>query len=116
MTGTIAVVGSLNMDLVTRVAVAPGPGVTVMGSDLRNTPGGKALNQAGAAGLLGRSSRTWMVGRVGDDAYGAQLRESLKAAKVNVEEVRVTAGCPSGVVASDGRVQQARAGAEGPGH
>lgn len=97
MTKTIAVVGSLNLDLVTRVPVAPGPGATVMGSDLEKHAGGKGLNQAGAAGRLGHDSRTHMIGRVGDDGFGEHLRSGLAACRVDVDAVLVTAGRPSGV-------------------
>ena len=37
----ITVFGSINVDLVTRVARTPGPGETVRGSDYRLIPGGK---------------------------------------------------------------------------
>ncbi|HEX7149768.1 MAG TPA: PfkB family carbohydrate kinase, partial [Actinomycetota bacterium] len=61
----VAVVGSLNLDLVVRVARLPGPGETVSGDDVFRNPGGKGANQAVAAARLGR--RVAMVGRVGDD-------------------------------------------------
>jgi ribokinase len=69
----IAVVGSLNMDLVVRVPHMPIPGETVIGSDFRTIPGGKGANQAVAAARLG--VEVSMIGRVGDDDFGrAQLR------------------------------------------
>jgi len=69
----IAVVGSLNMDLVVRVPHMPIPGETVIGSDFRTIPGGKGANQAVAATRLG--AEVTMIGRVGDDDFGrAQLR------------------------------------------
>jgi len=45
----VAVVGSLNLDLVVRVARLPGPGETVTGAGVFRNPGGKGANQAVAA-------------------------------------------------------------------
>ncbi len=53
MTATIVVVGSLNMDLVTRAPRHPQPGETLIGSDFQTFPGGKGANQAVAAARLG---------------------------------------------------------------
>lgn len=49
----VVVVGSVNADLVARVARRPAPGQTVLGSDLNTFPGGKGANQAVAAARLG---------------------------------------------------------------
>ena len=73
MGAKIAIVGSLNMDLVVRAPHMPIPGETVIGSDFRTIPGGKGANQAVAAARLG--AEVTMIGRVGDDDFGrAQLR------------------------------------------
>jgi ribokinase len=48
----IAVVGSLNLDLVVRVPRLPGPGETVSGDDVFRNPGGKWANQAVAAAAV----------------------------------------------------------------
>jgi len=42
----IAVVGSINMDLVVRTARIPTPGETVLGDAFYTIPGGKGANQA----------------------------------------------------------------------
>src|SRR5690348_2601635 len=91
----VVVVGSINMDLVVRVARLPRPGETLSGHDFRTFPGGKGANQAVAAARLG--ARVTMIGRVGDDAFGPALRAGLEVEGVNTEPVRVTEGCPSGV-------------------
>jgi ribokinase len=106
-TPAVAVVGSLNLDLVVRVARLPGPGETVTGDDVFRNPGGKGANQAVAAARLGR--RVAMVGRVGDDDAGRELLGSLEADAVDTSRVRVVAGVPSGIalitVSEDGENQ-----------
>ncbi|WP_459712583.1 PfkB family carbohydrate kinase, partial [Paraburkholderia sp. 2C] len=68
----VAVVGSLNMDLVARAPRMPQPGETLAGRTFAQVPGGKGGNQAVAAARLG--AQVAMVGCVGNDANGAQLR------------------------------------------
>jgi ribokinase len=103
----VAVVGSLNMDLVIRVPELPGPGETVSGGDLFRNPGGEGANQAVAAARLGR--RVAMVGCVGDDAAGRALLASLQADGVDRSRVRVVDGVPGGTafitVSEDGENQ-----------
>jgi ribokinase len=103
----VAVVGSLNMDLVIRVPELPGPGETVSGGDLFRNPGGKGANQAVAAARLGRPVA--MVGCVGDDDAGRALLASLEADGVDRSRVRVVDGVPSGTafitVGEDGENQ-----------
>lgn len=91
----LVVVGSVNMDLVARVARLPRPGETVTGRELREIPGGKGANQAVAAARLGAD--TALLGRVGDDALGGDLRRALKQAGVDTAALQTTAGCGSGV-------------------
>jgi len=71
----IAVVGSLNMDLVVRSPRIPVPGETIIGGDFQTVPGGKGANQAVAAARLG--SQVSMVGRVGHDAFAGALQNNL---------------------------------------
>jgi ribokinase len=103
----VVVVGSLNLDLVVRVARLPGPGETVLGGDVFRNPGGKGANQAVAAARLGR--RVAMVGRVGDDDAGRQLLASLEAGAVDTSQVRALPGVSSGTalitVSDDGENQ-----------
>ena len=103
----IAVVGSLNLDLVVRVPRLPGPGETVSGDDVFRNPGGKGANQAVAAARLGR--RVAMVGCVGDDEAGRELLASLEADGVDRSRVRVVDDVPTGTafitVGEDGENQ-----------
>jgi len=95
MSAAITVVGSLNMDFVVQVETLPRPGETVLGGGFATVPGGKGANQACAASKLGGNVR--MVGRVGEDVLGRELRESLAAAGVDTTAVLATEGTPSGV-------------------
>lgn len=91
---TIAVFGSINMDLVVRTPRLPAPGETLTGRTFFTVPGGKGANQAVACARLGAATR--MIGRVGDDGFGEQLRASLRGYGVNDDGVLTTPG-PSGV-------------------
>jgi len=107
MTPHVVVIGSLNIDLVTRTDRIPAPGETVSGSDLVMLPGGKGANQAVAAARLStsRGPRVHMVGRVGDDAAGRRLVAGLRADGVDTGHVRVTRGVATGcaLILVDGR-------------
>lgn len=86
------------MDFVVQVERLPSPGETVLGSGFKTIPGGKGANQACAAGRLGASSAgARMIGRVGSDSFGAQLKASLAAAGVDVSTVIETPSQPTGV-------------------
>ncbi len=75
MTPRIVVVGSLNMDLVTRTPRIPMPGETIIGHEFFTAPGGKGANQAVAAARLG--GHVTMIGRVGQDDFGKAMRQTL---------------------------------------
>ncbi|MEO6889664.1 MAG: ribokinase [Ktedonobacteraceae bacterium] len=79
---SILVVGSLNMDQVVRVPRVPMLGETLLGAgSLKLVPGGKGANQAVAMARLGAA--VTLAGRVGRDAFGQQLRDSLQADSVD---------------------------------
>jgi ribokinase len=90
--GTVCVVGSLNIDLVTTVAGHPAPGETVRGRGLDRLPGGKGANQALAAARAG--ARTLLCGRIGTDGTG--YRDGLTERGVDCTGVHVVPGTPSG--------------------
>jgi ribokinase len=90
----IVVVGSLNMDLVVQVERMPAPGETLRGGDLQTIPGGKGANQAAAAQRLG--CEVAMVGRVGADAFGPQLKNNLQDQGVDVTHVQIDDQAASG--------------------
>jgi ribokinase len=90
----IVVVGSLNLDLVVQVDKIPSVGETVLGRAFQTHPGGKGANQAAEIGLL--VSPVHMIGRVGSDDFGKQLRHSLDSMGVDTTAVTTTEG-PSGI-------------------
>ncbi len=94
MPAKVVVIGSLNMDLVTRAPRLPRGGETLIGESFSTIPGGKGANQAVAAARLG--AQVSMVGCVGNDAYGEQLRNGLLAEGIDCQAVSVEEGA-SGV-------------------
>ena len=102
--GRVAVVGSLNVDLVTVVQRHPRPGETVRGARLQRRPGGKGANQALGAVRAGAS--TALIGRVGADPDGSSYLVGLRRQDVDVSQVQRTRGVPTGaaliVVDGDG--------------
>lgn len=101
----ILVIGSANIDLVTRVPRCPKPGESLIGSSFQTVPGGKGSNQAVAAARLG--AETWFAGCVGNDAFGQLQRDTLSAAGVRIEHMKVHDTEPTGtaviLVAEEGQ-------------
>lgn len=91
----VVVFGSLNMDLVVRVPRMPGPGETLAGYNFLSNPGGKGANQAVACRRQG--ALVEMVGQVGDDSFGAQLRAAMEVEGVESQGVAAVAGQTTGV-------------------
>ncbi|PNG42485.1 ribokinase [Pseudomonas asplenii] len=85
MPANVVVIGSLNMDLVTRAPRLPVGGETLIGHSFATVSGGKGANQAVAAARLG--AQVAMVGCVGDDDYGVQLRDALLAEQIDCQAV-----------------------------
>jgi ribokinase len=86
----IVVVGSINADLVATVEHIPLAGETLTGTSFQIHPGGKGANQAVAVARLGYPVN--MIGRLGTDVYGEQLRSHLRTAGVGIEGVAITEG------------------------
>ena len=89
----IVVVGSINLDLVAGADRIPQVGETVIGTSFSTFYGGKGANQAVAVARLGYPVS--IVGNVGDDAFGPQLRQAL-------EDAGVDGGCLETVPGSSG--------------
>ena len=90
----IAVVGSINLDLVARSKRLPRPGETVTDATFERIPGGKGANQALAASRLGAEVR--MIGAVGDDVFADEALALLRDGAVDLGGVRRVAE-PTGV-------------------
>src|SRR5690349_8288354 len=84
-TPAIAVVGSLNIDLISYVARVPAAGETVIGDRFQIGFGGKGANQAVMAARLG--ARVSMVGALGDDVYAAMTFDNLAAQGVDAANI-----------------------------
>ncbi|MHC8387304.1 ribokinase [Pseudomonas sp. MDT2-39-1] len=90
MPAKVVVIGSLNMDLVTRAPRLPRGGETLIGKSFATVSGGKGANQAVAAARLG--AQVSMVGCVGSDAYGEELRGALLAEQIDCQAVSTVEG------------------------
>jgi ribokinase len=86
--GRVFVAGSINMDVVATAGRHPKVGETVAGQAVHYSPGGKGANQAVAATKLGAS--TTLIGRLGVDAFGQQLRTFLAAQGIDLALVKDT--------------------------
>jgi ribokinase len=87
---SIAVVGSLNIDLVAYTARVPSAGETVLGQRFQMGFGGKGANQAVMAARLGASVA--MIGALGDDVYAGMTRENLATERVDASHVARVVG------------------------
>ncbi len=81
----ILVVGSINMDLVTRVSKTPKIGETILGSGFKQIPGGKGANQAVAIARLGGDVS--MIGMVGADSFGDTLLQAMEKDGVDISGI-----------------------------
>ncbi len=91
----MAVVGSVNLDIVARVERFPQPGETVTHAKVSRFPGGKGANQALAAHRLGAA--VYMVGCVGDDPAAAEALRLLRKEGVNLEYCLALEGISTGL-------------------
>jgi ribokinase len=92
---SVVVFGSANADMTARTRSLPKAGETVSGTSFNVVLGGKGLNQAVAAALLG--APTSMIGRVGPDVFGEQMKTVLRASGVDVSDVVTSENMMSGV-------------------
>jgi ribokinase len=78
----LAVVGSVNLDLVARAERLPRPGETVTGASFARVPGGKGANQAVAAARLGADVS--LIACVGRDGFADEALTGLEEAGVSL--------------------------------
>jgi len=81
----LVVVGSINLDLVSVAPRIPLQGETLTAASFASFPGGKGANQAFAAARLG--TQVSMIGKLGNDSFGAELRANLESAGVDTTAV-----------------------------
>jgi ribokinase len=97
----LVVVGSINLDLVAAADRIPQVGETIIGNSFNTFYGGKGANQAVAAAKLGYPVS--MVGNVGNDAFGTQLRNGLEDAGVDTTYVNMVQGASGIALITTGR-------------
>lgn len=91
----IAVVGSINADMMVIAERIPGKGETVFGKDLCYSPGGKGANQAVAMQKLG--AQVEMFGCVGQDEQGRRMIENLQNMGVTTDHIEILDQVPTGL-------------------
>jgi ribokinase len=97
VTGSVVVIGAINVDLVVTGPALPAPGQTVTGGVFAQHHGGKGGNQAvAAARALGGGSGVVLVGSVGNDALGHDALDALRAEGV-AASVAMRPGVRTGV-------------------
>lgn len=94
MSKSIAIIGSMNVDLVSRVPRFLLPGETLQGLDFHVYPGGKGGNQAVAAARL--TSGVVMLGKLGDDANSQLYRQVFRDNGIISDCVETHAGINTG--------------------
>jgi ribokinase len=90
----VFVAGSINMDVVATASRHPRIGETVAGNAVLYFPGGKGANQAVAAAKLG--APTTLIGRIGNDAFGEELKAFLAAQAIDLSFLRETPDAQTG--------------------
>jgi ribokinase len=92
--GRVAVLGSLNVDVVTLVERHPVPGETLLGEAGGTFAGGKGGNQAAAAARAGAAVS--MLARVGDDGPGRAYLDRLVRLGIDTAAVSTSDSAPTG--------------------
>src|SRR6266481_316773 len=92
--GRVFVAGSSSMDVVATADRHPRIGETVTGDAVLYFPGGKGANQAVAAAKLG--APTTLIGRLGKDAFGDELKAFLAAQGVDLTFLQQTSEAHTG--------------------
>lgn len=94
----VAIIGSLNVDFITRTTRLPAAGETLTATSFDMGFGGKGANQAVAcARLASEEVEVQMVGNVGDDSFGPDYCASLKLEGIDTRSVRQVGGMKTGI-------------------
>lgn len=92
---SIVVIGSYAKALIITADRIPGEGETLLGTDYRETYGGKGSDMAVQAARLG--ARVAFVGVVGDDAHGREFADLMRAEGIDTAGLRVDPSKPTGI-------------------
>ncbi len=92
---SVAILGSLNLDVVFSCKTLPAAGETILCSTVVSGPGGKGLNQAVAARRAGCDVR--LIGAVGDDPNGDSLLSFLAKEGINTDSIVRLEGVSTGL-------------------
>ena len=90
----LCVIGSANLDYTVALPRLPRVGETVSAGTLLVNRGGKGANQAVAARRLGAEVR--MIGCVGDDGSGSEIRDALAAQGIGVDALVTSSEAATG--------------------
>lgn len=94
----VAVVGSLNVDFITRTPRVPEGGETLTATSFDTGLGGKGANQCVAcARLADQDVKVQMVGKVGDDTFGKDYLTALRREGIDASKVRQIDGLKTGI-------------------
>lgn len=93
---SIAVLGSINVDLVTKVPSIPKQDDVVISSGLKLAPGGKATNAA--VGLARLGEHVYMLGKTGNDTFGESVIALFKNEGILTQYVDTDSFIPTGTV------------------
>lgn len=94
----IAVIGSLNIDFITRTPRLPAGGETLTAHSFDTGFGGKGANQAVAcARLASQDVEVQMVGKVGNDSFGTDYFEALRQEGIDASKVNRVDGTNTGI-------------------
>lgn len=91
----VVVLGSINLDLIARIAKVPLAGETGLAKGMTTSPGGKGANQALAARRMG--AETTLLGMIGEDAFAMQALKFLRQEGVDLSHISVSREEPTGL-------------------
>lgn len=91
----IAVVGSLNMDMVVSTERMPTIGETISGKTIHYIPGGKGANQAVGCARLG--AEVHMIGAIGDDMFGFEMMSNMQDNGIRTDGIGIIEQTPTGI-------------------
>lgn len=91
----VAVIGSINMDLLLSIHNQPKPGETIFANDVTFQPGGKGANQAVSVSNSGAD--VYMIGKVGSDTFGQEIVKVLTEKGVDTTNVKVDPSTKTGM-------------------